>query len=74
MDDYIALLKKYNDNPTDLSILSDYTEMIERMEEWSEKADNIEGSLENPDDLNEYIETYTRILKKLTDAQAEMSS
>lgn len=38
MDKYIAILKKYKANPTDASILSDYTSMLTEAQEWSTKT------------------------------------
>ncbi|MDR0854474.1 MAG: DUF4190 domain-containing protein [Clostridiales Family XIII bacterium] len=65
VDNYIALLEKYQNDPTDLSILDDYTAMTKDMLEWSEKAEQIQGDLTG-DDLIDYMETMTRITKKLT--------
>jgi hypothetical protein len=65
VDSYIVLLKKYNDNPTDFSILSDYMEQLEKLAEWSEKAEKIQSDLSG-DDLKEYIDTMSRIIQKLS--------
>ena len=66
VDDYIELLQKYNENPTDLTILSDYNQMLSQVEEWTEKADEI--SLEIADDSEaalEYAAEVLRIAEKL---------
>ena len=69
VDDYIALLKKYNDNPTDMTILSDYTEMMSDLTEWSTKADEVTEELENsPKAAAEYAAELTKIAEKLADA------
>lgn len=68
VDDYIAIVKKYKDNPTDMSILSDYTEMVSEMTEWSEKADEIELELEDTDAALEYSAELLRIAGKLAEA------
>ena len=66
VDDYIKLMKKYNANPSDTSLLSDYTDAMQKMVEWSEKADKVSDELaNNPAALSEYMETLTRILGKL---------
>jgi predicted small lipoprotein YifL len=67
VDDYVAFMQKYNDNPSDPDLLTDYAALLTEMTEWSDKADKIQGELTG-DDLTAYTETMTRILKKLTDA------
>ncbi|MGN0173998.1 MAG: DUF6591 domain-containing protein [Acutalibacteraceae bacterium] len=70
VDSYIELLKKYKDNPSDMSILSEYTEQMNKVSEWSEKAEKIEADLaNNPDDLKEYLDTLSRIIKKLSEVE-----
>ena len=68
VDDYIAIVKKYKDNPTDMSILSDYTEMISDMTEWTERADEIELELKDTDAAEEYSKEILRIVGKLAKA------
>ncbi len=68
VDDYIAIVKKYKDNPTDMSILSDYTEMISEMTEWTERADEIELELEDTNAALEYSAELLRIAGKLAEA------
>lgn len=43
VDRYIQILKKYKANPTDMSLISDYTEMVSEAEEWSSKAVDCSG-------------------------------
>lgn len=64
-DEYVAIMKKYKDNPSDMSIIADfnkymgkYAEMMEAFEKWEDE------------DLNEaesayYIQVQSRINKKL---------
>ena len=68
VDDYIEIIKKYKDNPTDMSILSDYTEMMSEAAEWTEKADEIELELEDTDEALEYTKEVLRIAGKITEA------
>ena len=69
MDDYIAFLKKYEADPTNLELLTESLDLMIKAAEWAERAEEIETDLENdPDALKEYLEVLTRILKKLTDA------
>lgn len=69
VDDYIVLLEKYEANPTDMSILTEYTEMAAEVSEWANKADEIEESLD-AEDLAEYTSTLTRIIEKLNNSLA----
>lgn len=68
VDDYITIVKKYKDNPTDMSILSDYTEMVSEMADWTERADEIELELEDTDAALEYSTELLRIAGKLAEA------
>lgn len=68
MDDYIAIVKKYKDNPTDMSILTDYTNMVSEMADWAERADEIELELEDTDAALEYSAEILRIAAKLAEA------
>lgn len=38
MDNYVAILKKYKNNPSDMSILSDYTSLTSEAQEWATKT------------------------------------
>lgn len=69
VDSYVEILKKYKANPTDTSILADYGKMMQQASEWEEKADKINGELEDdPEALQEYMAAVGRILAKITDA------
>ena len=67
VDDYIALVKKYKANPTDLTILSDYTKMAAEMSDWSARADDIELELKDTEAALEYSAELLRIAGKLAD-------
>ena len=68
VDDYIDVVKKYKENPADLTILSDYTEMVQEMADWSDRADEIELELEDTDAAIEYSTELLRIAGKLAQA------
>lgn len=70
VDSYIELYNKYKDNPSDMSILADYTEQLAKVSTWASKADKVKTELENsPEDLAEYTESLARIAGKLSKAQ-----
>ena len=67
VDTYIEFMEKYKDNPTDMSLISEYSEFIQQTAEWAEEAENYQSDLENvsPEILGEYMETLGRITEKL---------
>lgn len=70
VDKYIEITKKYKDNPSDMSILSDYTDMMSELTEWTTKTEDMEKELENasPTELAEYSAELARIAAKLANA------
>lgn len=69
VDKYIVVYNKYKSNPTDLSILSDYTDMAAQLVEWSEKTENVQKELESAssEELAEYSKELLRIAGKMTE-------
>lgn len=67
VDDYIDFMAKYKANPTDLSLISDYAEMMTDMSEWSERANEIKDDLSTAEALK-YSAELTRIAAKLAKA------
>ena len=69
VDEYIEITKKYKDNPSDMSILSDYTDMMTEMAEWTSKTEKMEKELENasPAELAEYSAILAKIVAKLAE-------
>lgn len=67
VDEYVEIIKKYKENPADMSILSEYTDMVSKASEWSQKAYTLEEDLEVEESL-EYSAELLRILQKITDA------
>lgn len=70
VDDYIEITEKYKANPSDLSILSDYTDMMAELTEWTTKTEDMEKELEGASaaELAEYSSELARIAKKLSEA------
>lgn len=70
-DNYIELIKKYQENPTDTSLLTDYNEMAKQAIEWSEKAEKLTDTLKeslSTEDLKEYNNHLSKIVEKLNKA------
>ena len=69
VDSYVAFMKKYKENPTDTSLISEYAEFAGDTVEWSEKAKQYEDGLKDMSaaDAAEYTKRTAEILKKLTE-------
>lgn len=65
VDNYIAIVKKYKANPTDTSILSDYTKLVSETADWAKRADNIRVELKDADEALEYSQELLKISNKL---------
>lgn len=66
-DEYCDLLKKYKENPTDTSLLSEYADMMQTLVDMDEKFKAWEDNDLNSEELKYYIEVSSRISKKLLD-------
>ncbi len=64
-DEYISIVKKYKDNPTDISILSDYSNYISQYTEIMADFEAWEDEELTTAELAYYIEVQGRIAQKL---------
>lgn len=70
VDKYIEILKKYKENPYDVTILGEYSELLTELDKLTEKEEAMEKALEDdPEAYAEYIATLARINKKITEIQ-----
>lgn len=65
MDEYVAFMKKYSDNPSDVSLLVDYTKYMSKYADMVEKFDKWESEDLNDAELAYYIDVQARVSKKL---------
>ncbi len=65
--EYCELLKKYTENPTDLTLLSKYGEMIAKAEEVDEAFEAWDEDDMTGEELNYYLEVNNRVLQKIAD-------
>ena len=65
VDDYVAFMKKYTENPTDLSLLGDYSKFLQNYSDFASKVEKVDTSNMSTDDYNYYIEVTTRCSQKL---------
>ncbi len=66
-DEYCNIIKKYTENPSDMKLLADYTDMLTKAAEMAEKFDAWEDSDMNSTELKYYLDVNNRITKKLLD-------
>ncbi len=64
-DEYCNIIKKYTENPADMKLLADYTDMLTKEAEMAEKFDAWENSDMNSAELKYYLDVNNRITKKL---------
>ena len=65
VDDYVALMKKYNDDPENLELMNESLALAMDALEWANRADELEDDIPL-EELSEYLETISRIIQKLT--------
>lgn len=71
-DSYIAILKKYKADPTDMTILADYSKMVDEMSKWTDRADAIQDELADSSEALEYSAEIMRITAKISKETEEM--
>lgn len=64
-DHYCEVLKKYEENPSDLEILSEYTELMSEEVEMFDQMEKMDESEMSNAELAYYLEVTARIEKKL---------
>lgn len=64
-DEYCNIIKKYTENPSDMKILADYTDMLTKAAEMAEKFDAWENSDMNSAELKYYLDVNNRVTQKL---------
>lgn len=64
-NDYCEIIKKYSANPSNISLMLEYFEYLEKYSEMMEKLDELGESDLSDEELLYYMEVTTRINKKL---------
>ena len=64
-DHYCEVMKKYKENPTDLNLMSEVTDLLSEETTMLEQMENMDESEMNSAELAYYIEVTARIEKKL---------
>ncbi len=72
VDKYCDILTKYYENPTDLSILAEYTGIMQEYAEFADKVEAYDSSKMSTEDAAYYLEVTTRCSQKMLDVAASM--
>ncbi len=69
VDKYISIMEKYSKDPSDFSILADYTSMMTELVEWTEKTEQMQKELEkaSPAEVTKYCAELARIALKMAE-------
>lgn len=66
---YIEMIERYKEDPSNATILSEYTKMMQQAVEWAENAESYQSELEaSPEALAEYCEMLARIMERIAEA------
>jgi len=65
MNDYVEFMKKYQAKPTDLNLLSDYTDYMSKYTKFVSDFEKWENDDLNTEELAYYLDVQTRVTKKL---------
>ncbi len=65
IDDYVVIMQKYQANPSDLSILTDYASMLEKYSTFEETLNQYDSSTMSAADSAYYLEVTTRCYQKM---------
>ena len=64
-DEYIAFMEKYKENPTDMSLLSELSDMLTKEAEMLKEMEGLDQSEMSSAELAYYLEVTGRIYEKL---------
>ncbi|MGN1131178.1 MAG: DUF6591 domain-containing protein [Ruminococcus sp.] len=69
MDEYVAFMKKYNDNPNDAALLADYADYTSKYSDFVKDFEKWESEDMNTAEAAYYLEVQTRVNKKLLEVE-----
>jgi hypothetical protein len=67
VDDYVAFMKKYKENPSDTTLLTEYASMAEQAQKATDAINAVQAGLSEAD-LTEFTARYGKIAEKMTAA------
>ena len=60
VDDYVAIIKKQKENPADMSIMTEYQELMQKGTEWSTKMSEMSSNF-GPEQLSRMLEIQAKL-------------
>ena len=66
-DEYCDFMKKYSDNPTDLKLLAEYADMLEKVKDMDEKFSEWSDDELNNAEMKYYLDVNNRVMQKMLD-------
>lgn len=69
-DEYCDFMKKYKENPSDLSLITEYADMAAKLIDMDEAFEEWDQDDLSQEELKYYLEVSARIAEKLVDAAA----
>ena len=72
-DEYIDFMLKYNENPSDITLMTEYANMMIKLNEFTEAAEKYDSEEMSAADRRYYVEVLTRVQQKLMDASITIS-
>ena len=67
MNEYVEFMKKYNANPTNLTLLNQYSSYLEKYNKFVEDFDKWDEDDMNDAELKYYLEVLSRVTNKLSE-------
>ena len=67
MNEYFDLLEKMAADPTDLNLIAEYGDLLQKEAEWTKKIDAMDEDEMSPEDAAYYLEVTGRIYKRLAE-------
>ncbi len=65
--DYCDFMKKYSENPADLSMLTEYASMLVKLNEMNQAFESWDSADMNNEELKYYLDVNSRVTKMLVD-------
>ena len=65
VDEYVAFMRKYKQNPTDLSLLTEYADIMQKYSDFETAIDRYDSNSMSTADAAYYLEVTTRCTQKM---------
>ena len=65
MNEYVDFMKKYQDNPSDISLIGDYADYVKKYSDFVDDFEKWEDEEMNTAETAYYIDVQARVSKKL---------